>query len=497
MTLHCQVGSFRLKWCLKRQGDRLNMLEFKNAAALTKDDYHARKALVDQKLEKLLQKAEEGDSDDLDQYIAELEDDALADQIRTQVGKSKPSLPIKPTETCKTLVQKLQQERRKRKAAQRLRIKEQELRQQKIQEEKLKLLQEQEQKEKAEFEQKKQSIIETIQARRQRIKDFKQDDKKQIHKYVSRSPLHQKIQAEFQDEDKGFMGSELHRRKEMLSQIRNLHQPIRLNEIKQHSEHKKQLFKEKMKEYFKRRATYAHAAKDNKDRYNSKFWKVVNSREQIEKTLAEKEKSQVKEKLKRSLNYAKNIKELYKPTVSKKKKLEMELIKKNLENPHSLSKSRRGLQTTKENHNSSMMSPVSNKLSTESSPPLRKSHKKFLKPKPLDEKRYSYHPKPNEKYPFVKHDYLQERRQKKEDKIYSRQNKSQERWEQDMLKGHYTQGERIEYIKQKASVMEEEMNRKEALLKANNTSTIDDTREINGMLIDSIRTKLELLSGIN
>lgn len=66
-----------------------------------------------------------------------------------------------------------------------------------------------------------------------------------------------------------------------------------------------------------------------------------------------------------------------------------------------------------------------------------------------------------------------------------------------MLKGHYTQDERIEYIKLKASEMEEGMKRKEALLKANNNTTIDDTKEIDGMLIDSIKTKLNLISGIS
>lgn len=45
--------------------------------------------------------------------------------------------------------------------------------------------------------------------------------------------------------------------------------------------------------------------------------------------------------------------------------------------------------------------------------------------------------------------------------------------------------------------MEEEMKRKEALLKAHNNTSVDDTKEIDGMLIDSIKTKLNLISGIS
>ena len=46
-------------------------------------------------------------------------------------------------------------------------------------------------------------------------------------------------------------------------------------------------------------------------------------------------------------------------------------------------------------------------------------------------------------------------------------------------------------------MMEEEMNRKEALVKAQNNMTIDETKEIDGMLIDSIKAKLGLISGIS
>lgn len=278
-----------------------------------------------------------------------------------------------------------------------------------MKEEKEKKLKMQEEKERGEFENKKTNILDKIQSRRDKIKNLKEEVKKETKKVVQRSPLHKKITQNFHQKH---VIPELQKRKEILSQIRNFHKPIRLENIKEHSENKKVLFKEKLKEYFHKRSDYAQAANDNKDRYNSKFWKVVNDREKAERNMALKNKSEIHERHQKSLDYAKNVKELYKPEVSKKKKLEMELIRRNLDNPHSISKTRRGLQTVKQSHNESMMSPKSNQLSTEVSSPLRRSYKKFAKPKPLDEKRYSYHPTPYDKFKFVKHDYLKERRQK-------------------------------------------------------------------------------------
>ena len=62
---------------------------------------------------------------------------------------------------------------------------------------------------------------------------------------------------------------------------------------------------------------------------------------------------------------------------------------------------------------------------------------------------------------------------------------------------NFTQDERIEFIKIKTNAMEEQLKRKEDLVKAHNNQTIDDTKEIDGLLIDSIKTKLDLISGIS
>lgn len=262
------------------------------------------------------------------------------------------------------------------------------------------------QREKEEFEEKKKNIIVKIQSRREKIKLSKEEMKKETQKRVRRSPLHSKLVNKFKETH---VIPELEKRKQVLSQIRNLHQPIRLTNIREHSENKKQLLKEKMKEFFSRRADYATAAMDHNDKYNSYFWKEVERREKEERDQKRANMFSVKDRHQKSIDYAKNAMELYKPTISNKKKLEMELIKKNLDDPHSFSK-RKGIQSVKMGQNKSMMSPTNKELSTEVSSPLRRSIRKLAKPKPLDDKRYSYHPIPHDRGSFVKHDYLRQMR---------------------------------------------------------------------------------------
>jgi len=279
---------------------------------------------------------------------------------------------------------------------------EQEKRKAKMEKEIEKKKQEEDEQKKEKFEKKKQHIIEKIQSRRQNIENSKSMMKKETKKIVRKSPLHAKLAEKFEE---SYIIPELQKRKEALSKIRNLHQPIRLTNIREHSENKKRLLEEKLKEYFGKRSEYASAATSNPDKYNSYFWKVVEQRERQENAKLKEEHLEARGRHQKSLDYAKNVKELYKPTISKKKKLEMELIKKNLEDPHSFVRARRGVSSVKENHNRSMISPTSKELSTEVSSPQR-SKRRLAKPKPLDDKRYSYHPVPHDKHKFVKHDYL-------------------------------------------------------------------------------------------
>lgn len=303
------------------------------------------------------------------------------------------------------MVQKMNQERRDRKQKLRQQKKDKNIRKEKFNQEKERKLKNQEEIEKEEFEEKKKNIVDKIHSRKNKIKMSKVDMKKNTKKMVRKSPLHSKIQNSFEE---NHIIPELQKRKQTLSQIRNLHQPIRLSNIREHSDCKKKLLQEKMKEFFNNRADYATAAKDNRDRYNSYFWKSVDKREKAEKEEIKDKLYSIRDRHQKSLDYAKNAMEFYKPTISNKKRLEIEQIKKNLKDPCTILREKRGIHSVKMGQNQSMTSPLNKELSTEVSSPLRRSIRKLSKPKPVDTKRYSYYPVSNNKSPIIKHNYLRQ-----------------------------------------------------------------------------------------
>lgn len=137
-------------------------------------------------------------------------------------------------------------------------------------------------------------------------------------KRVRRSPLHSKIESEFVE---NHVIPTLEIRKQTLAEIRNFHQPIRLAQIRVHSEQKKDQLKEKLKEFFKKREFYAQCNADVSDKYNSKFWKVVSQREKEQKAQEQMAREEIVNREKKKIAYAKNVLAIYKPKVSKKKKV--------------------------------------------------------------------------------------------------------------------------------------------------------------------------------
>jgi hypothetical protein len=339
---------------------------------------------------------------------------------------------------------------------------------------------------------KQQMRTDKLENRRNLIEQSKSQMVQETKKRVRRSPLHSRIENNFEE---SYVMPELEKRKKVLSEIRNFHRPIRLTNIKQHSEQKKLLLEEKMKEYFGKREDYAVANKDTKDKYNSYTWKLVNEREAQEDDQKIQNEKVNKNRHQKSIDYAKNAMSLYKPSISKKKKLEMELIRKNMDDPHVARKIRKGSFSVKAD-NSSIHSPVSKRMSADVST-IQNKRRKVSKTKPLDGKRYSYHTTPNDNSGFIKHDYLTKCRLKREEKDKLAPNRSIDYWHSELKKSQLNDDERIEYYKNKSAHIEEEMKRKEAMMKANNHVSIDETREIDGLLINSIKNKLDLLSGIH
>ena len=360
--------------------------------------------------QKLRQLNSDGDHDNVILELTKFEHETFGEPTKSLAGKidySSHTDDNKSVELAKQMIEKLQHEKNEHK-----RILKQ--RRQKIKDQKEKRRAEQEKREQEEneemerqFQAKKDRISKSIESRKNRIKDSKTMMVSETRRRVKKSPMHKKIVANFQD---SFVMPELERRKKTLAHIRNFMTPIRINDIKQHSQHKKDLLKLKLKEYMNKRQFYIDCNNDTSDKYQSKFWQIVKNREKEQEEEEKAKKEEIRNRQKKKKDYGLNVRELYKPTISKKKRLEMELIRKNLEDPNSLSKARKGLMTTQNKHNKSMTVTVDQSVGDDMSSPKRK----VKKPKPLDESRYTYTMVSLDKHQFVKHDYLTKERQKKE-----------------------------------------------------------------------------------
>jgi hypothetical protein len=460
---------------------------------LTKEDYESKRKLLADKLKTLFED-ENSDDEKLYKELYNIEASTLGEPTRSLVGKVDPNPKLdqkEATELCRQMVDKLNEDKKQRKERLRQLKLEKKERKEKMKKELQSRREAEEKKKLDEFEQKQNTIREKITQRQEYIQKSKTQMVQETKKRVRRSPMHSQIELEFKEK---YEMPELEQRKQQLAQIRNFHQPIRLTNIKQHAEEKKELLKQKLQEFFKRREYLAECNKDNRDKYNSKFWKIVKSREEQDKLKEEKNKEDLHNRHWKKIEYAKNVTHLYKPTVSKRKQMEMNLIKQNLTNPHSLSSIRKGTRSTKNDHNKSMVSPTEKGISTDATSQMHK-RRALSKTKPLDDKRYSYHPKAQENHRFVKYDYLTQDRLKREDhgdRLYKL-----DTWNAELNRSTMNENEKIEYIKHKSAQVEEEMSRKEALLKAKNCITIDESKKIDSLLIESIKNKLDFLGDLD
>jgi len=318
----------------------LEIVRAKGAGMVTKDDYIQKKTQLNEKLKQLY---EDDDESHIAMELSKLEYATLGEANKSLIGGVDSNSQVDDTNTvdmAKQLMEKLQEERNEHKRIMRekkLKIKEQNMkREAEIQKQ---LKQEEEERERL-FKEKQQRIVDTIEQRKNKIQHSKKEMASETRKRVRKSPLHVKIISEFEEQ---YVMPELEKRKETLANIRSFKTPIRINEIREHSQRKKALLTEKLKEYEKKREFYIERSLDLTDKYRSKFWKQVKDREAKEKVDQQSYKDEIKHRQKKKVEYAKNAMELYKPTISKKKRLEMTLIRQNMNDPGSLAKMRKGI----------------------------------------------------------------------------------------------------------------------------------------------------------
>lgn len=477
----------------KETQNTLGVIRARECSLLTREDYENKRKVLAEKLKQLYEDPD-SDEENIALKLNKLERETIGEPTRSLVGRPGEQESINEKEhidMCKQMVDKLREQRRER----RQKLREHKQRQRELrarhQAQREKHIQSEREEQERAFKEKQDKIKETIEERKQGLEKSKTEMVKETKKRVRKSPLHSKLINDF---EMHYTMPELQKRKQTLAEIRNFRRPVRLSEIRDHSAKKKELLQSKLQEYFKKREDLHNLSMDVADKYKSKFWQAVKEREQKEELDKKMQKEDIKDRQKKKIDYAKNVMELYKPKISKRKKLEMNLIKKNMENPHSLIKLKQDLKTAKSNHNKSVVESLDRGIGSDSGTTIHK-RKSLPRARPVDQKRYSYHQTPSNQHPFIKHDYLSQIRQKS-----NKNNKSQlydiEQWQNEITKNKLTEKERMEYIKLKAAKMEEEMTRKERMAKVNNSPSMSEAKQINGLLVDSIKAKLALLDGM-
>ena len=134
---------------------------------------------------------------------------------------------------------------------------------------------------------------------------------------------------------KDLMRPSLEAKKKALRDIRELHKPLDHDDLQSWRVMQDEEVEKKTKDKIKQRIDKydAHRKSYNYKEMESQFTNAIKEHdmEQIEKQkLAEEEKKQMMQKAK---SYGDMIKSQFKPKVSKKKQLEMQLLKENLANP--------------------------------------------------------------------------------------------------------------------------------------------------------------------
>lgn len=387
---------------------------------------------------------------------------------------------------AKEFAEKMEQERllkKKKEAEKRKKMR------QKMKEQEAQLAKEQAERE-AEKEKERKAKLEELkrkeEERKKAIKDaenFYKENLKQIEK-----PLYKKIEKEF---EKNYVIPELEKRKKELAEKRNFVKPIDRSELDEHAQKYEEIRKQEMA---KRQMKYNDSSDYDPSVYKTKFLDSVLDYDSQNKAQEAKKNEEIAELQKKKKNYAKLVLETHKPRVSKRKKMEMDLIKQNLQNPTAFERIKKRMVSSSQNK----ITPYKN-LKPSSTIDDRDNLSSVRKPKYKDfdwreKNRFMEVPKPPKE--FKKIDYLTDMRTKKNNKDETRsENRGYHNWDEELSK--YEGDDKIYHMKEKARMLEQEALKKEQLMKVHqggdNTA---DRNQVNDMIIDSIKAKIALLDNI-
>jgi hypothetical protein len=391
------------------------------------------------------------------------------------------------------------------------------------------------------YKQMKEKLEQKEKLRRKRVMEWKKQDKKLAQKEYNYLINQKRYEEEIVLPD-------LERYKEELKHKREFFKPIDPKEIKEHERKYKKALQEKLEEKKRERMKWYHEigyGEYDEGKFKTKFLDNFLKHEQRRKEKEEMIKRERLKNVEKADKYAKFVKEMHWPKISKLKRQEMETLKNSVEFNRSFNRSaqsqiiknrigtnrseRRKLH--KNNDYVSISEPnfsgIKNlKRETNSSYSILKIPKRKWK-----ENRMIPKPMPRKEPKIV--DYLKDRRQKREkmesadakrhlsrNPYLDTKNPSTERHDSknnskskflnsrsmdnygihekstiDPKLDRYEKIDRLAKIREKARHIEETAIRKEQLFKLNG-SNINDNTNVNDMLIDAITAKLQILEDL-
>ncbi|OMJ95128.1 hypothetical protein SteCoe_1490 [Stentor coeruleus] len=253
--------------------------------------------------------------------------------------------------------------------------------------------------------------------------------------------------------------------------------PVRMEEIRDHAKWYENIKKDHQKQTEKELITKAMGEKARSASNLTNAWriKVIEDEKRMKSELnrASQERLNMIEKKAR---YADLVKELFRPTVDRLKKIENEGLNSPVE---------------KRYKSSSHRSPKRDSLGMGFDVEVKKNDKEF---KPRKFKENPLVPKPPQKKEPKVVDFLEEQRKLRQENEENREENDFD-WEKDLEKD-VSNREKAKILKKKAKMLEKQARKQELMLEAispNNAKAIKQAENVNDLLLGSIKAKLAAL----
>lgn len=355
-------------------------------------------------------------------------------------------------------------------------------------EKRLKRLEEEEKQKQIELEKRQKEVEEKVkkieEERKKKIEIMNENTKK------IEPPMYRNIQKSY---SKNVLMPSLEQKKKALASIRDLHRPIQIEEILEHKKKIDEIIEKKRKEHDENMPKDDFTYK----KYETNWIQQVKEQETQAREEQEKKEGEKRELYEKMRSYGDMVKEMHWPTVSKKKQLEMKLLRQSLKHP------------LKPNLNGSALSSHANgnRRSTDSllgygkpgaQSDIEEEHSNTIKRRKIIWKENTMIPKPKPQKEVKVQDWLQDRRKNREEEGRDGARTSPIRhWQKEIDGAHLNQQEKYEFIKERTKQLEEEAKRKEKIITIAQGGTMEDRDQINEMIFESIKAKLNILEEFN